>query len=149
MKKVILTIAIAVMGFTAVFAQDSTKRKLDMQKYTPEQRAERSTAMLDKKLSLTADQKTKIYQISLDRAKKMQEMYVAGKDGGKGKGKQMKADMDASNTQIEMVLTPEQKTKYDDMKQQMKGKMRDGGKGKMDKGQKDMKPVVSNPPVQG
>jgi protein CpxP len=39
MKKLILTMAIAVMGFTAVFAQDSTKRvRREMPKLTAEQR---------------------------------------------------------------------------------------------------------------
>lgn len=150
MRKAILTIAIAVMGFTAVFAQDAAvKAKMDMPKQTPAQRAEKSTAMLEKKLGLTADQKTKIYQINLDRATKMDALRNQGEDGKKGRGKQMKADMDAANTQLEIVLTADQKIKYNELKQQMKGRMKDGGRGRMGKGQKEMKPVVSNPPTQG
>ncbi|TDG34994.1 DUF4890 domain-containing protein [Pedobacter changchengzhani] len=149
MRKVILTMAIAVMGFTAAFAQDASKRKMDMQKFTPEQRAERSTAMLDKKLSLSADQKTKIYQINLDRANKVEAMRNTAEDGKKGRGKQMKADMDASNNQLEMVLTPAQKIKYDAWKAEMKDKKRNGGRRGSGYSKKDMKPVVSNPPAQG
>jgi len=141
--------AIAVMGFTAVFAQDSTRRaRREMPKLTAEQRAEKATGMMEKKLNLSADQKKKVYAIELDRAKKMEAYRNEDKSALKGKMKERKADMDKSKAELDGVLNAEQKTKLEAFRAEAKekaGKMRKGlGKGKRDKA-----PVVSNPPVQG
>jgi len=151
MKKLILTMAIAVMGFTAVFAQDSTKRaRREMPKFTAEQRAEKTTAMMEKRLGLTADQKTKIYAIELDRAKKMDAFRTEDRSAMKGKMKSRKADMDASKAQLDNILTADQKTKLDAFRAEAKEKMKDRkpGQGK-GRGKKDKAPVVSNPPSMG
>jgi len=149
MKKLILTIAVAVMGFTAVFAQDSTRRvRREMPKLTAEQRAEKATGMMDKKLSLTADQKKKVYAIELDRAKKVDAYRSEDKSAMKGKMKERKADMDKSKADLEGVLNADQKTKLEVFRSEAKekaGKMRRG----MGKGKRDKAPVVSNPPAQG
>ncbi|WP_231491767.1 DUF4890 domain-containing protein [Pedobacter sp. Leaf170] len=149
MKKLILTMAIAVMGFTAVFAQDSTRRaRRPMPNLTIEQRAERATNAMDKKLSLTADQKTKVYAIELDRAKKMDAFRNEDRSAMKDKMKSRKADMDASKTKLDNILTAEQKTKLDAFRAEARergDKMRKGP----GKPRKDKAPVVSNPPAQG
>lgn len=141
--------AIAVMGFTAVFAQDSTRRaKRPMANLTAEQRAERATGMMEKKLNLTAAQKQKVYAIELDRAKKMEAYRNEDKSAMKGKMKERKADMDKSKAELDGVLNAEQKTKLEAFRAEAKekaGKMRRG----MGKGKRDKAPVVSNPPVQG
>ncbi|WP_316737340.1 hypothetical protein [Pedobacter aquatilis] len=149
MKKLILTMAIAVMGVTAVFAQDSTRRaRRPMQNLTVEQRAERATNAMDKKLSLTADQKTKVYAIELDRAKKMDVFRTEDKSAMKDKMKSRKADMEASKAQLDNVLTADQKTKMDAFRAEAKEKGEKMRKG-LGKGRKDKAPVVSNPPAQG
>jgi len=110
MKKAILTIAIAVMGLTAAFAQDSTKRvRKQMPKMTAEQRAERATARLEKELSLTADQKTKIYAIELENAKKVDAFRSTDQADRKDKMKEGRATMQAQKAKIDAVLTAEQK----------------------------------------
>ena len=81
--------AIAVMGFTAVFAQDSTKRvRREMPKLTAEQRAEKTTAMMEKRLSLTADQKTKLDAFRSEAKEKMKDRKPGE---GRGRGKKDKA----------------------------------------------------------
>jgi len=149
MKKLILTMAIAVMGFTATFAQDSTRRaKRPMAKLTAEQRAEKSTSMMEKKLNLTTAQKEKVYAIELDRAKKMDAFRTEDKAAMKGKMKERKADLDKTKADLDKVLTAEQKTKLDAFRAEAKekgGKMRKG----MGRGRKDKAPVVSSPPAQG
>lgn len=149
MKKLILTVAIAVMGFTAVFAQDSTKRvRREMPKLTAEQRAEKATNVMEKKLSLSADQKKKVYAVELDRAKKMDAYRNEDKSAIKGKMKERKADMDKSKAELDGILNAEQKTKLEAFRAEAKekaGKMRKG----MGRGKKDKAPVVSNPPAQG
>ncbi|QIL42143.1 hypothetical protein G7074_24485 [Pedobacter sp. HDW13] len=151
MKRAILTIAIAVMGLTAAFAQqDTTKRaRRQMPKMTAEQRAERVTAKMEKELSLTADQKSKIYAIQLENAKTMDTWRNADQGDMKGKIKDRKAAMDAQKAKIDAVLTADQKTKMDAFRAEAKekaGKMRKGLGGR---GKKDKEPVVSNPPSQG
>ncbi|WP_208646835.1 hypothetical protein [Pedobacter jejuensis] len=149
MKKLILTMAIAVMGFTAAFAQDSTKRaRRPMANLTAEQRAEKATGMMDKKLSLTADQKQKVYAIELDRAKKADAFRTEDRAAMKGKMKDRKAEMEKSKAELDNILTAEQKTKLDAFRAEAKekgGQMRKG----MGRGKRDKAPVVSNPPAQG
>ncbi|KQM66033.1 hypothetical protein ASE74_09080 [Pedobacter sp. Leaf216] len=150
MKKAILTIAIAVMGLTAAFAQDTTKRaRRAMPKMTAEQRAEKVTAKLEKELSLTADQKTKIYAIQLENAKKMETWRTADQGDIKGKMKERKAAMDEQKTKIDAVLTADQKTKLDAFRAEAKEKGEKMRKGMGGRGRKDKAPVVSNPPAQG
>jgi hypothetical protein len=149
MKKAILTIAIAVMGLTAAFAQDTTKRaRRAMPKMTAEQRAEKVTSRLETQLSLTADQKTKIYAIELENAKKMDAWRSADQGDMKGKMKERKAAMDEQKTKIDAVLTADQKTKMDAFRAEAKEKGEKMRKG-MGRGKKDKAPVVSNPPAQG
>jgi len=148
MKKLILTMAIAVMGFTATFAQDSAKRaKRPMAKLTVEQRAEKSTSMMEKRLSLTADQKQKVYAIELDRAKKMEAFRTEDKAAIKGKMKERRADLEKGKADLDQILTNDQKSKLDAFRAEAKekaGKMRRGmGRGR------DKAPVVSSPPAQG
>lgn len=149
MKKAILTVAIAVMGITAAFAQDSTKRvRRVMPKLTAEQRAEKATSRLDQDLKLSADQKTKIYAIELDKAKKMETFRAADREARKEKMKAGKAEMDAQKAKIDAILTKDQKAKMETLKAERKEKgdrMRKG----MGKGKRDKAPVVSNPPAQG
>lgn len=150
MKKAILTIAIAVMGLSAAFAQDTTKRvRRQMPKMTAEQRAERVTARMEKQLSLTADQKSKIYAIELDNAKKIDAWRTADKGDMKGKMKERKAAIDSQKAKIDAVLTAEQKTKMEAFRAEAREKGERMRKGMRHRDQKDKTPVVSNPPAQG
>lgn len=149
MKKAILTIAIAVMGLTAAFAQDTTKRaKRAIPKMTAEQRAEKVTSRLETQLSLTADQKTKIYAIELENAKKMEAWRSSDHGDMKGKMKERKVALDEQKAKIDGILTAEQKTKMDAFRAEAKEKGEKMRKG-MGRGKKDKAPVVSNPPAQG
>ena len=150
MKKAILTIAIAVMGLSAAFAQDTTKRmRRPMPKMTAEQRAERVTERMEKQLSLTADQKTKIYALELDNAKKMDAWRSADQGDVKGKMKERKAEMDAQKAKVDAVLTADQKTKLDAFRAEAKEKGDKMRKGLGERGRKAKPPVVSDPPAQG
>jgi len=150
MKKAILTVAIAVMGLTAAFAQDTTKHaRRAMPKMTAEQRAEKVTSRLDKQLSLTSDQKSKIYAIELENAKKMEARRSADKGDMKGKMKERKAAMDEQKAKIDAVLTTDQKTKMDAFRAEARERGEKMRKGMGNRGKKDKEPVVSNPPAQG
>ena len=141
--------AIAVMGFTAVLAQDSTRRaKRPMVNLTAEQRAERTTGMMEKKLNLTAEQKQKVYAIELDRAKKTDAFRKEDRAAMKGKMKDRKAEMEKSKAELDNILTNEQKTKLDAFRAEAREKGNRMRKG-MERSRKDKAPVISSPPAQG
>jgi len=148
MKKVVLTLAIVVMGLTATFAQDTTKRaRRQMPKMTAEQRAEKATAKLEKELNLTADQKTKVYAVELENSKKMEEWRKSDQGAMKDKMKARKSAIDAQKAKIDGILTAEQKTKMESLRAEAKEK---GSKMRRGMGKRgDKKPVVSDPQTQG
>lgn len=144
MKKLILTIAIAFVGITAALAQQDSMKVANAPikpKLTAEQRADLMTKRLDKQLSLSAEQRTKLYDIQLAHAKKMDELKAE-----KGAAKERKTAKEEEKAQIDALLTPEQKSKLDAFRAEAKeraGKMRKGLRNK------DKPPVVSNPAKQG
>lgn len=150
MKKAILTIAIAVMGFTAAFAQDSTKRnRKPMPKMTVEQRAAKATDRLEKQLSLTADQKTKIYAIELENAKKMESRRSAEQKVMKEKMTERKAEMDAQKAKVNSILTAEQKTKLEASRAEAREKGHKMRRGMGGKGKRGDKAPTTVAPVKG
>ena len=74
---------------------------------TPEQRTEMSVRMLDRKLSLTDEQKTRIRDLYTDFYKQ---------DTLREKRKEA---MEKLNTDITTVLTPEQQALYKQMREEM------------------------------
>lgn len=97
---------------------------------TPEQRADMQAQRLTKQLGLSADQTTQVRAIALAEAQEMKTMRdqaMASTDRKAGM-EQMKATRDKYDAQLKAVLTPDQATKY--------AQMRDY---KMDKRQEAMK----------
>ena len=90
---------------------------------TPEQRATRQVEAMKQTLNLTPDQVTKLQDVQTKFAKD-QEQLRASKQGAR---QDMKAKMDAYNSQVKSILTPEQYQKYQDMH---KSGMKKGGQGK-------------------
>jgi Spy/CpxP family protein refolding chaperone len=143
MKKSLLLLA-AMAFATASFAQTTTPanttqlpthrvhrmgdhKKGDHQAKTPEQRADHHTAMLTKKLSLTADQQPKVRQILLAQAQEAQalkEQYPTA-DQRKTRHDAMKAGQAKYQAQLQAVLKPDQYSKLLAMKQERHHK---GGK---------------------
>jgi Spy/CpxP family protein refolding chaperone len=140
MKKSLLLLA-AMAFATASFAQTTAPTQLpthrvhrmgdhkkgDHQAKTPEQRADRHTAMLTKKLSLTADQQPKVRQILLaqaQEAKALKEQYPTA-DQRKTRHDAMKAGQAKYQAQLQGVLKPDQYSKLLAMKQERHHK---GGK---------------------
>lgn len=118
MKKLLLIAMLFSIGFAAV-AQKGGQRG----SATPEERAERVTNKMAEELSLSEDQKKKVYQINLDHAKKRQAEMEARRAA-------MEADMKAQNQEIEALLSEEQKTKWSKMKAEGKKRMEEEGRGR-------------------
>lgn len=128
MKKVLLMCTLLFSIVTLAQAQQTEGRKMP----SPEERAQRMTAQLEKKLSLTEDQKAKVNAVYMDQVAQMTKLREeAGEDksGMRAKMVQMSADTDAK---IEALLTAEQKTAFTAFKEERKAaaKKRGGAGGK-------------------
>lgn len=145
MKKIILTAAIAMFAFGVTFAQKRGKDGIGRnQKLTVEQRAQKTTDELDKKVVLTADQKTKVYQIELNKYNKAKDLMAKNSDRKENMA-QMRELNKASKKELQELLTSDQKTKFKDLKSKKDEKpMHKGKKEKM----KDKTPLISKPAEQ-
>ena len=90
---------------------------------TAEARAEDQTKSLTESLKLTEEQQKQVYTLNLSRAQKMDEMRKS-QDADRAK---MRESMQAFNTELQKVLTPEQQEKY---KTEMKERRKNGGMGR-------------------
>ena len=107
---------------TMAFAQQDGGKKAHK---TPEEKAHKLTNALEKKLSLTADQKSKVYAISLDGAKQMQKNRVKGQ---KPDRTVMKAELEKRDGQIIAVLNDAQRKAYQEWKTEKMKSMKEHGK---------------------
>lgn len=101
MKKLLIAAVLTFAGFTS-FAQRPNDNR------TPEQRAEAQTKSLTESLKLNEDQQKQIYTLNLERMKQMAEM----RESGAPDREKMRASMEAYNTAVSKVLTPEQQEAY-------------------------------------
>ncbi|MFN0292328.1 hypothetical protein [Pedobacter helvus] len=138
MRKLLFTVAFAVLGFTASYAQKAERapraERTERVKLSAEERAEKAATALQTKLSLTADQKAKIKQIELDRIKEHDGLRQKDEAKMKAKLEERKAAMKAHQDKIDAVLTAEQKTKLAASREEMKAKMRERTKERMKDG---------------
>ena len=141
MKKLIYTIALVVLEITSSNAQDTGRKKFEGRagkealegrqrlerddKLTPEQRAEKAATAMQKKLSLTDEQKQKVQSIELDRAKKNEEWRKQDDKSIKNKMEERKAFMMASKEKIDKILTEEQLKTLAITREDVKVRMKD------------------------
>jgi protein CpxP len=127
MRKLMYTLALVVIGFTASYAQTGPTGSVrgERQKSTPEQRSEKEATALQTKLNLTADQKTKVQAIALERIKKADEFRVKDDTELKAKMTARKALMKDSQAKLDAVLTPEQRKTLAASRAEMGNKMRE------------------------
>jgi Spy/CpxP family protein refolding chaperone len=104
MRKTLFAILLALVSMTT-FAQRQEANA------TPEKRAETQTKTLTENLSLSEDQQKQVYNLSLARAQKVQEL----RDAQTQDRSQMRASMETFNTELAKILTVEQQEKYKTM----------------------------------
>ncbi|MVN78184.1 hypothetical protein GO988_17790 [Hymenobacter sp. HMF4947] len=142
MKKSLILAALAFASVTTSFAQAPATTTTQLpthsvlhrgkQHKTPEQSADHHTAMLTKKLSLTAEQQPKVRQILLAQAQEAQAIkakYPAA-DQRQAMHQEMKAGRAKYQQQLQGVLTADQQGKLAALKQEHH-KGEHGGKTKM------------------
>jgi protein CpxP len=130
MRKLILSAILFISMGTIALAQTDGKKA----QKTPEERAQRATDVMDKKLALTADQKAKVYAINLEDMRKPKAKHVKGE---KRDMAAIKAAMDARDSKINNILDEKQRVSYKEWKEKRKQGMKNrDGKRKGDDGPK-------------
>lgn len=89
---------------------------------TPKQRAEMQTMMMKNKLNLTRQQLPKVAKINLEAAQNMQPVF-SGNEGPLVKMRTMRAVNQSKDAALQKVLTPDQFSQYQTMKEQMRSKI--------------------------
>lgn len=115
MKKIIFSSLLIVFAIGS-FAQGG---KAKANASTPEQRAERITNWMNKKLTLTADQKTKIYDVNLKYAKMNQETRTSEADDQKAMHQDLRANEKEREAEFQGILTPEQFQSFQTAKKEL------------------------------
>jgi protein CpxP len=130
MRKLILSAILFISMGTIAMAQTNGKKD----QKTPEERAQRATDVMDKKLALTVDQKAKVYAINLEDMRKPKAKHVKGE---KRDMAAIKVAMDARDSKINNILDEKQRVSYKEWKEKRKQGLKDrDGKRKGDKGPK-------------
>ena len=114
MKKIILTaLAIAALQFAQAQQSAPTAAPTQRQEPTPEQKATRAAAHLQKVLTLTDEQKQKIYQAALTRNTNMQQIKSKGTENRKAMHAEAKPVKEQFVKDVNASLTPEQQQKWE------------------------------------
>lgn len=134
MKKLLLLLATAAATTATGFAQAPAAQTMPARPGTqksPDQLAERRAQYLAKELGLTADQQAKLQPILLAQRQEMQAMRDKVPTGGRqrGMGQDLKASMAKYDAQIKGILTPEQYTRFSQLKDEQRDKMRERRQG--------------------
>ena len=128
MKKIgIITLAIGLASFTS-FGQEDRVDRIDgpkKEKMSSEERAESRTKHMTKTLSLTDAQAKEVSAINIKHAKEMEKLHVEMK----ALKEKMKKEKEASRTQIDALLTDEQRAivqqKHEERKKKKEEKKKD------------------------
>ena len=126
MKKIVLALAVALMGTIVMNAQPPHRPGMDKGQML-EKRVER----LEKELNLTPEQKAEILRIYTEEMETMQQAAPSrgqgfepgDEDAMKARHEQMQKQRQETNARIEALLTPEQAEKFAQIKD------RDGRRG--------------------
>lgn len=143
MKKTVQSVLAILFTFAALLPAQAQQPKPDKtQAPNPEKRAEKQTADMAAKLSLTEAQTAQVKGINLKYAEKMQELRLATDAPNADKKAlhdQKKALRDAHEAELKTVLTPEQLEKWTQARSEKKGRH-----DKHDKGKKSKKAPAQN-----
>ncbi|HEV7231688.1 MAG TPA: hypothetical protein VGO45_10195 [Bacteroidia bacterium] len=117
MKHLLFSILLAASA--PAFAQQGNppqQNTAQRQPQTPEQKAASSAKHMEKTLGLSADQKTKVYDLALLRAQKMDELKTKPTTDKTQRHTEMKSIQTAFDDNLKTILTPDQYTKWQEQK---------------------------------
>src|SRR5258706_3281106 len=115
MSKFAILVVVGLLASLSAFAQDSSQpasaAPATKHSHMKGDRAEQKLKRLSKKLNLTDDQKEKIKPILQDEEKQLTDMEADGALTAQQKHKKTKEIRRSSRSQLDAILTPEQKEK--------------------------------------
>ena len=114
-KFLTLTLLLSVFCAGMTLAQQPGKRS-EKTNVTPGERVAKRVEMMEKSLDLTPEQVTKLQELQTQFAKDREQVRTAAKENRQ----EMKTKMDAYDTQLKSILTPEQYQKYQNQRKNMK-----------------------------
>ncbi len=115
MKQLIFSVLLMVIALVS-HAQNAPTKKTR----TPEQRAEHLTNWMNEKVALTAEQKTKIYEVNLKYAKINQEARAKDADNRKAIHQELKANEVEREAEFKAILTADQFKTFQTAKEEKK-----------------------------
>jgi len=135
MKKFMVTTALVASLISLGYSQERAGRHRNdgerieqskgvRQPRTPQQRAQMATDALEKKLSLTAEQRAKVYDLNLERAENRDKSMKSEREFRETQKKNQKALMEESEKKLNKILNIEQQKSYDEMKKQSRERMK-------------------------
>ncbi|MFC6225153.1 hypothetical protein ACFP2F_18035 [Hymenobacter artigasi] len=130
MKKLLFVFAVSAATAGTSFAQAPATTAVPAQTGTapaPDQLAQRRAQYLGKELGLTADQQARLAPILMAQRQQLQLLREQRTTGGRklGTAQDLKASEARADEQIKTVLTPEQFTKFAQMRDEQREKMRE------------------------
>lgn len=125
MKKMLFLLTAAALSFASAQAQSADNAMYqprqgmrDGQPRTPEQRADLQTQRLTTQLGLTAEQQPKVREIFLSQAKRVETLREQrGSADRQAMMQQLQDARTSTDGQLKSVLTPEQYTKYEQLRE--------------------------------
>lgn len=134
MKKIVLVLAVLLLGNVVTSAQEHRRPGMN-----PRQTVEQRVQRLDKELTLTEEQKAEITRIYTEEQESMRKAMSSRKEQGaqgdesmmKAHREKMQSQREATDAKVKSLLTPEQASKYDQLKQRQgrRGGHHKGAKG--------------------
>lgn len=139
MKKIILfTLILMLSGSVSLLMAQGKSPK-----HTPEQRAKKLTARMQKQCALSDEQAIRVSAVNFESAKKMDALRAKKASGEKGLGKQFQTIEQERMDQLALVLKPEQMDCYKKMKQEaIERRKARTGKMQQGKGSKKAAPTL-------
>jgi hypothetical protein len=119
-SSMLLCLLFGIQSNTIAQAKDSTHRK---KHFTVEERADKMTNKLDRRLNLTKEQDKKIADINTDITRRMEAIKTNTTLAKKDKMQQIKALNEERSQRFKPVLTPDQYKKWNDWEMQKKERM--------------------------
>jgi periplasmic protein CpxP/Spy len=129
MKKLLMVAAVFSFGILSAQAQRGPMQRGGMnaekraEMASPEKRAEMMTNRMAEKLELNEAQKQEVYAIHLENASKRQAEMEARRAEMKAKREEMQAKQKEQQAKIEAVLTPEQREKFVELRDENRERM--------------------------
>jgi len=124
MKQLILTLLF--FGLIAgVYAQE---KALSKQPPTPEQKAQKYADKMDQALTLTAEQKEQVQKAFLDKTHRINRLKSQPAEDKEAAKKEAALIQDNYTKKLKEILTEEQFTKFEQLKQEKANKPRPGQK---------------------